>query len=142
MPSSTRLIPKKLYKFKDYQIMPWKNGRGVTAQIAVQKDPDQPEKDFLWRLSAATVSQDNLFSSFPGLERLLVVWKGQGLWLNDRFLEPFKVLLFSGNSQVNCRLVGDEVIDLGLIYNPLNGTAPCTQARRHRGQEGRHSRRS
>ena len=127
MPSSTRLLPKKLFKFKDYQSMPWKNGQGMTSQIALQADPDQPEAAFLWRLGMATVSQDNSFSLFPGLQRLLVVWKGQGLWLNEYLLKPFLGFSFSGDWPVHCRLVGDEVIDLGLIYNPLKIKAQMSE---------------
>lgn len=132
MPSSTRLIPKKLFKFKDYQSMPWKNGQGVTAQIDLQKDHDQPETAFLWRLSTATISHDNFFSPFPGMARLLVVWKGQGLWLNDHYLEPFKPFSFSGDSTVRCRCVGDEVRDLGLIYDPLKMKVQMTQINLHK----------
>ena len=96
--------------------MPWANGMGTTAQIDLFL-ANSPS--FLWRLSAATVSGDNTFSSYPGLQRILVVWKGQGLWLNEDKLETLVPYSFSGDALVKCRLIQDEVLDLGLIYDPL-----------------------
>lgn len=52
------------------------------------------------------------------MHRILVVWKGQGLWLNENLLKPLEPFSFSGETEIKCRLLQDEVIDLGLIYNP------------------------
>lgn len=107
----------KLIKSSEYQIMPWKNGLGSTAQIDISPEGSAfPGDDFLWRVSSATVGTSSPFSNFSGCDRLLVVWKGAGLFLNDEKLEPLKSLRFSGETPMDCRLVSGEVSDLGVIY--------------------------
>lgn len=97
--------------------MPWKNGLGSTAQIAMAP-PDAlfPGEGFLWRLSAATVETSSPFSQFPGCDRWLVVWQGEGLCLNGDLLPLLKPWSFSGEEIIQCDLVAGRVVDLGLIY--------------------------
>lgn len=97
--------------------MPWKNGLGSTAQIAIFPEGAAfPGEDFLWRLSTATVRADSPFSLFPGCDRLLTVYQGDGLLLNGRKHEPLSPWAFSGDDPVESELLGSEVVDLGLIY--------------------------
>ena len=119
MISRTQLIRKKLIKKKDYQIMPWKNGLGTTAQIDLFRDSSDVSENFVWRLSAATIQSDGPFSFYPGYHRILGIWQGSGLWLNDIRLERFQVHSFSGDLKVDSRLIKDQVLDLGLIFDPL-----------------------
>jgi environmental stress-induced protein Ves len=53
---------------------PWKNGGGLTWQIA--SDPSSAGYDFGWRISLAQVTADGPFSSFPGVDRILTVLEG------------------------------------------------------------------
>jgi len=53
---------------------PWKNGGGVTREIAVF--PEGAE-DFDWRISMAEVSQAGPFSRFEGVDRHLTVLSGR-----------------------------------------------------------------
>ncbi|WP_374077771.1 HutD family protein [Bdellovibrio bacteriovorus] len=107
----------KLIKSTSYQIMPWKNGLGSTAQIDIFPPGEAfPGEEFLWRVSSATVKTSSPFSNFPGCDRWLVVWKGEGLFLNDQKLSPIKPLAFSGETPIESRLVKGEVLDLGIIY--------------------------
>lgn len=53
---------------------PWKNGGGLTWQIA--SEPPGSSYDFDWRLSLARVTADGPFSSFPGVDRILTVLEG------------------------------------------------------------------
>lgn len=101
----------QLLKMSDYIIMPWKNGLGTTAQIAVAPDNQ-------WRISAATVKKPNPFSEFKGCQRLLTIWRGSGLLLNDYELLPGIVYKFSGETPIMCKNLSPEVIDLGVIYRP------------------------
>jgi len=55
---------------------PWKNGGGVTREIAVFPDGAGPD-DFLWRISMAEVSQAGPFSRFDGIDRHLTVLSGR-----------------------------------------------------------------
>ena len=100
-----------------YKVMPWKNGRGTTAQIALDSEQSVFPDHFLWRVSSARVSSNDPFSNFDGCRRALVVVEGQGLFLNEVELKPFVPYFFSGNEPIDCRLVEGPVVDLGVIFN-------------------------
>jgi len=53
----------------------WKNGGGVTRQVAVSP-PGSGLADFGWRISIATIAACGPFSVFPATDRELVVLKG------------------------------------------------------------------
>lgn len=98
------------------QVMPWKNGQGITSQIAIFPETAAfPSEEFLWRLSSAAIQASSTFSQFPGCDRLLVVWRGEGLLLNGTHLPPLVPCEFSGETPMSCELLGDEVLDLGVI---------------------------
>ena len=61
----------------DYTRQPWKNGKGVTVELARA----EAQGALLWRLSMATVAEDGPFSLFPGIERNLTVISGPGFRL-------------------------------------------------------------
>lgn len=100
-----------------YKVMPWKNGRGTTAQIAMDSEQSVFPENFLWRVSSAQVTSNDPFSIFDGCRRALVVVQGQGLLLNDVELKPLVPYFFSGNEQIDCRLIEGPVVDLGVIFN-------------------------
>lgn len=107
----------KLIKKSENKIMPWKNGLGITSEIAIEpKTAVFPNDDFTWRLSSAKITAANSFSQFAGYDRMLIVWKGDGLWLNKSRLDPLTPFHFQGETEVHCDLVKSEVLDLGLIY--------------------------
>lgn len=109
---------------QDYLITPWKNGQGTTAQIKIFPTTSTfLELNFDWRLSIASIKAANSFSNFPGYQRLLTVWKGNGIKLNQKSLLPFEVLSFDGHEKIDCTLINGNVEDLGLIYNPQKITA-------------------
>jgi len=54
---------------------PWKNGKGVTREIAIFP-PGATIDNFDWRVSIADVSEGGNFSNFPGIDRQLVVLDG------------------------------------------------------------------
>ena len=60
--------------------MPWKNGGGETAEVAVF--PAHASIDgFDWRISLATVAGSGDFSSFPGVNRTLCVLSDNPVFL-------------------------------------------------------------
>ncbi|UYL08198.1 HutD family protein [Bdellovibrio sp. SKB1291214] len=101
-----------------YQKMPWKNGQGMTAQIALGPDDAVFPKEFSWRISSAEVNGDGPFSRFEGCERLLIVTKGAGLLLNGDKLGHGEVFAFSGDIDINAELIQGPIVDLGVIYRP------------------------
>lgn len=66
----------------EYRSMPWKNGGGVTTELAIYPDSASLEH-FIWRLSAARINQDGPFSHFAGIDRTLAVLAGDGLTLHS-----------------------------------------------------------
>ncbi|MDD4974894.1 MAG: HutD family protein [Bacteriovorax sp.] len=107
-----------LIKKSSYKESLWKNGKGLTRQIAIfPKNATVAANDFLWRISSAKVSQSDQFSHFPHCERQLVVWSGIGLLINGKPLLPNSPLTFSGEENIHCDLINDSpVVDLGIIY--------------------------
>lgn len=49
--------------------VPWRNGGGVTRELATRDDDDG---DLLWRISLASLEKDARFSTFPGMDRIFV----------------------------------------------------------------------
>ncbi|BBD41049.1 hypothetical protein Amn_pb00400 (plasmid) [Aminobacter sp. Y103A] len=63
-----------------YVTMPWKNGTGSTEEICLL--PKGASRDaFELRVSRATISSPDVFSSFAGAERTITLIEGHGLTL-------------------------------------------------------------
>jgi environmental stress-induced protein Ves len=104
--------------------MPWKNGLGTTWEIAI--DPpgaSMTDAQFRWRLSIADVSQSGPFSTFPGIDRTIMVIKGSGMVLTvagcppRRLDECFVPYEFSGDATTECELIGGPIQDFNLMVN-------------------------
>lgn len=111
----------KRLAFNDYKKMPWKNGLGTTYEVLIHpEEATLSELNFSFRISMAQINAANTFSKFPGLERILTVVKGEGITFNSGTLKKFEVKEFKGDESVESSPLspGDEVIDLGVIYNP------------------------
>ena len=98
---------------------PWKNGGGVTREIAAH--PEGADlATFDWRISTATVASSGPFSQFPGVDRILLVLDG-GLALRisgaeTRVLRPGdEPLAFPGDIPVEARLAAGPVTDLNIM---------------------------
>jgi hypothetical protein len=103
-----------------YRAMPWKNGQGITHEIA--REPAAGDS-FLWRLSIAEVAADGDFSLFPGIDRTISLIEGAGMELDftqapgkriDRTFQPFD---FSGDWTCRCRLIGGPIRDFNLMVD-------------------------
>jgi environmental stress-induced protein Ves len=99
-----------------YRAMPWKNGGGITREIAVFPEAG----GFLWRLSLATVAGDGPFSAFPGVDRTLTVLEGEGIELavagrDPARLRPGAPFAFPGDLPASARLLGGPVTDFNVM---------------------------
>ena len=107
------------------KVMPWKNGGGITTEIA--KDGTEP---FLWRASRAQVASDGPFSFFPGYDRILIILQGKGMvlkfpdkeetlgsQLTDRDLFHFK-----GEDEIHTSLIDGPVTDWNWITRRESGS--------------------
>ena len=54
---------------------PWRNGGGITHEIAAWP-PGAPLEGFDWRVSMAEVREPGPFSTFPGVDRVLTILQG------------------------------------------------------------------
>ncbi len=110
------------------RLMRWKNGGGMTCEI--QRFPQDSSLDsFDWRVSVATVQQDNAFSLFPGIDRSLAILEGKGILLDIAGRDQAQELTprdpvhrFDGETAIHCRLIGGGIVD----FNVMTRRAACT----------------
>lgn len=119
-----------LLKNQNYLVMPWKNGRGFTSEIAIYPvNSTLKENNFSWRLSSAEVSENGPFSGFPGCERYLAVIQGEGLYLRfDHKTERVtqnSLLKFSGEDLVESELLNGKIKDLNFIVKKNKHDVQC-----------------
>jgi len=128
--AATRVIPSFEYRRER-----WRNGLGWTREIL--RVPDSEEWQV--RLSIAEIEQDAAFSSFPGIDRELVLLRGEGLRLRfadgalHTLLPPHDRLRFAGEAEVHGELVDGlthdfnlmwrrDQVDAELLHRPLVGS--------------------
>jgi len=98
--------------------MPWRNGKGVTLEIA--REPAAPA-EFDWRLSLASLDNDGPFSSYPTYQRVVVLVEGAGFSLDfadgtsQVLAQAGSAAVFQGDAQVSCRLHAGPCRDLSLM---------------------------
>lgn len=101
--------------------MPWKNGGGSTAEVAIAPPGASVAGGFDWRLSIATIEGDGPFSAFPGYDRTILLLAGKGMVLTVAGLaphaldRPFVPFRFSGEAATGCQLLGGRCEDLNLM---------------------------
>lgn len=102
----------------EYRRERWRNQMGWTREI--YKSPEGGEWD--WRLSIAEIERDSAFSSFPGIDRELVLLSGNGLRLRFEDGEvhelhpPHGKLRFAGERVVTGELVDGPTHDFNLMW--------------------------
>lgn len=115
-----RIIPSN-----EYRRLRWKNGAGWTREICAcrmdgREGIDAAEWDF--RLSIAEIEADAPFSSFPGVERELVLLNGNGLRLRfddgglQTLLPPHDRARFAGECALTGQLVDGRTEDFNLMW--------------------------
>lgn len=103
----------------DLRAAPWKNGGGVTYELAAFPNGAGFE-DFVWRLSLAQVAADGPFSAFPGIDRTLTLIEGAGIALDFSgaavTLAPGAApFAFPGEAPVVGRLVEGAILDFNVM---------------------------
>jgi len=109
-------------RLADIVATPWKNGGGVTREIATGGLPGatDPAQEWGWRVSLAEVSADGPFSIFPETDRIIAVIDGRGMDLlrpdgTILALEPFQPMRFAGEAPFEGRLRDSPVRDLNVM---------------------------
>jgi len=108
----------ELIRARDYREQPWKNGGGLTREIAVAFSDDDA-KEVLWRVSLATIDRDGPFSEYRGYDRTIVAIDSDPIELdvdgNRVMLERCRPHEFRGEARVACRLTGAATRDLNAM---------------------------
>jgi uncharacterized protein len=116
-----------------YRTMPWKNGGGMTTEIATHPD-GAGLAIFAWRISVADVDRDGAFSRFPGIDRTILLLDGAGMRLTGGARtvdlrpasEPYS---FSGDDDVDCALVAGPVRDFNAMFRRGHARGSVSVAR-------------
>jgi len=111
----------RLVKPSDFRAMPWKNGGGITTELAIEPETATLETGFLWRLSMADVRADGPFSAFPDYERTIMLLKGKGIELDfngngrKRLEKPYEPVMFPGKWHAAGHLLDGPCRDFNVI---------------------------
>lgn len=114
----------EIIRFASLATVPWKNGGGVTREIARFEN----EGAMVWRLSIADVASEGDFSKFPGIERILTVIEGQGMQLdrpggNALAADLLKPVAFSGDDAITGLLPHGPCRDFNVMWDPRRVSA-------------------
>ncbi|WP_329247751.1 HutD family protein [Streptomyces sp. NBC_01478] len=112
--------------------VPWKNGGGVTREIAAWPEGAGMD-DFAWRVSLAEVAADGPFSAFPDVDRTLTLVEGAGMDLTvggARHLVDTRYVPrdFRGDVPTDCRLLDGPVVNLNVMWRRGAGATTPTVA--------------
>jgi environmental stress-induced protein Ves len=113
-----------LIRGADLVAAPWKNGGGVTREVAVFPERAGMD-DFVWRVSIADVAQAGPFSRFAGIDRTLVLLSGAGMVLDEMgalnavkshpLTQALDIARFDGEARIEARLVDGATRDFNLM---------------------------
>jgi environmental stress-induced protein Ves len=109
---------ERRWRFRELQPTPWRNGGGSTYEIA-SEPADSGLDDFDWRVSIAAVGTAGPFSTFDGVDRVLVLVDGTSMQLTvdgvRRDLRSLDVLHFPGESVTTCEIPDGPTRDLNVM---------------------------
>lgn len=118
-----------LIRGADLVAAPWKNGGGVTREVAAFP-ANSGLNDFAWRVSIADVAQAGPFSRFEGIDRTLVLLSGAGMVLDEAdadeadgphivkshaLMQALDIARFDGAARIDARLVDGATRDFNLM---------------------------
>ncbi|OIK02261.1 hypothetical protein BIV23_25275 [Streptomyces monashensis] len=106
---------------------PWKNGGGVTSEVAAHPGGARTD-DFVWRVSIADVARSGPFSVFEGVDRIITVVDGPGMALTvdgarHVVADPYEPFAFAGDSDTQCELLGGPIVDFNVMVRRADASA-------------------
>lgn len=107
-----------LIRWDDHELVPWKNGLGMTREVANAHEADGT---MLWRVSLATVDRDGPFSDFTGYRRIIMLLEGNGMTLDfgkhgrAEMDAPFVPVPFDGAWPTTATLHDGPTRDLNVV---------------------------
>ena len=108
----------EIIRFSSIRPEPWRNGGGVTREIA-RHPREASDGSWDWRVSIAEVGKAGDFSAFPGMERVISVIDGELLVLTvdgeEHAMERYRPFRFSGDAATSSALPTGDIRDLNVI---------------------------
>jgi uncharacterized protein len=126
------MAESRLIRPAEYRAMPWRNGQGTTAEIALGLGEGGR---FRWRLSIADVAASGPFSDFAGYDRVIAVVGGAGMRLAvggrppvelTQYSEPYA---FPGEAATECTLLAGPIRDFNLMTDRATARGRVTALR-------------
>jgi environmental stress-induced protein Ves len=116
---AAKMTTTRIIRASDLVPRPWKNGGGVTWEIAIDP-PGAGLENFRWRVSRARIEADGPFSLFPNCERWITCVEGAGFALQFEDgtalqVPPGKPIRFSGDRPALCKLKDGACADINVI---------------------------
>ncbi|MER8867982.1 HutD family protein [Mesorhizobium sp. M0751] len=117
----------RILRASEYRSMPWKNGGGVTTEIAVSP-PGAGLDDFDWRVSMARVESSGPFSGFAGVDRTLALLEGEGIVLDIAGRPPVEItkasvpIVFPADVPTQATLIAGPITDLNVMTRRARAT--------------------
>jgi uncharacterized protein len=120
----------QIIRFADLKPQPWRNGGGVTRELASHRGgasaggasagaTSSDDGAWDWRVSIADVTSAGEYSPFPGMERVLTVVEGELLLLavdgTEHPLEKYRPFRFPGGAASSSALPTGDVRNLNVI---------------------------
>ncbi|MDQ0620663.1 HutD/Ves family protein [Arthrobacter globiformis] len=120
----------QIIRFADLKPQPWRNGGGVTRELASHRGgassdvaasgaTSSDDGAWDWRVSIADVTSAGEYSPFPGMERVLTVVEGELLLLavdgTEHPLERYRPFRFAGGADSSSALPTGDVRNLNVI---------------------------
>ena len=96
----------KIISPDQFKKIPWKNGKGITTELAINDGGTL--EDFDWRISIAGVVEDGEFSDFSGYHRNLKLLEGNGIKLkyDNNKIDHLDNILSIASFDGACKTVG------------------------------------
>jgi uncharacterized protein len=111
--------PPERFDLRTITPQPWKNGAGLTREIAFG---GASAVDFDWRLSVAEVERHAPFSAFPGIDRNITLLRGAGMRLraldgsvDHALTTPLAPFAFSGDVALVATLADGASTDFNVM---------------------------
>ena len=105
-----------IIRYDTLRPVPWRNGGGTTREVA---SFPVGAVDFDWRISIADVTAAGVFSTFPGVDRILTVIEGELMVVTvdgeEHAMEQYRPFRFSGDSVTSSALPVGDTKDLNVM---------------------------
>lgn len=98
---------------------------GTTTELAIfPQDARFEARDFLCRVSTATLTAGGDFTKFDGYHRILALVSGAGMQLQidgtkHSLTEQYQTIRFPGDVPTTSKLLGESVADFNVIFRPV-----------------------